>query len=184
MLRNLRQDAVPEVSARRLLAVAVLLATVGSGAASCSLANRRGPDTTCAALSDGKINDCGEGILASCVSGAVEYEVCDDKNVCEADWQLPGQYRCVDTDPVRVPTNLVLQQQPCGLCVSAKCQPADLACYGDSMCTAFRSCVSACPYDPAKQAPCVAACFSTYKSGALYRWAACVIKGCATVCEG
>jgi hypothetical protein len=86
------------MTAGRITAVAALLATMGSGAASCSLANRRGPDATCATLSDGKINDCRDGILASCVAGALQYKVCDDAAACSASWQEAGAYRCLSSD--------------------------------------------------------------------------------------
>jgi len=65
--------------------------------AHCSLQNQDGPDVSCADLQCGRINACSEGIIAQCADGqAVRYHVCSssDDTVCEADWQVPGEYRC------------------------------------------------------------------------------------------
>lgn len=69
-----------------------LLILVLGGA--CSYLNREGPSVSCATLRDGAENACREGILARCEGGAVLYNVCEDENVCEAEWQVPGRYRC------------------------------------------------------------------------------------------
>ena len=65
--------------------------------AHCSLQNQDGPDVSCQDLQCGRINACSEGIIAQCADGqTVLYHVCfsSDDSVCEADWQVPGQYRC------------------------------------------------------------------------------------------
>jgi hypothetical protein len=59
--------------------------------------NREGPEGTCSDLVGVA---CHDGILATCVGGSVKYQVCDDKDVCVATWQVDGQYRCNETDPV------------------------------------------------------------------------------------
>ncbi|MBL8741084.1 MAG: hypothetical protein JNK04_08325, partial [Myxococcales bacterium] len=57
--------------------------------------NQEGPDVTCADLECGRINACAEGIIAQCVDGrSVVYHVCSTENICEAEWQIEGQYRC------------------------------------------------------------------------------------------
>jgi len=65
--------------------------------ATCSLGNREGPDVTCADLMCGKINACRDSIIAQCLDGVnVKYHVCmpDKGNVCEASWQVEGQFKC------------------------------------------------------------------------------------------
>jgi hypothetical protein len=70
---------------------AFLLLTLGG----CfSWQNREGPSATCAELEDGKVNACRDGIIATCASGRVTYEVCDDKDACDASWQTEGQFQC------------------------------------------------------------------------------------------
>ncbi len=73
-------------------------ATLAAGTTRCSLQNREGPDVTCADLGCGKYNDCADGIIASCLDGkTMRYHVCDtsdDDDVCSADWQVRGQYKC------------------------------------------------------------------------------------------
>ena len=83
----------------RLLVGALFVALVISGA--CSLENKEGPDVTCADLECGRINACQEGIIAQCMDGnSVIFHVCTPSadNICEEDWQLPGQYRCLETE--------------------------------------------------------------------------------------
>jgi hypothetical protein len=65
--------------------------------AHCSLQNQEGPEVTCEDLQCGRINACSAGIIAQCADGKnVLYHVCfsSDDTVCEADWQVPGQYAC------------------------------------------------------------------------------------------
>lgn len=66
--------------------------------AACSLANREGRDLSCAALQNGAINACQDGIITSCVAGAVVYKVCEDKDACSAPWQSPGRYGCTSEE--------------------------------------------------------------------------------------
>ena len=75
-------------------------------ATACSLANREGPEATCADLESGAVNACQEGIIATCKSATMRYEVCDDKAACSAAWQEPGKFRCNQTDnlPILVPS--------------------------------------------------------------------------------
>jgi hypothetical protein len=61
---------------------------------SCSLLNRTGPDVSCADLQNGAINACKDGIIASCISGQVTYQVCTDSSDCDQSWQTPGAYVC------------------------------------------------------------------------------------------
>lgn len=68
--------------------------------AACSMLNREGPDVTCTDLGDGAENACVDGIIASCSGGAVHWRVCDDKKACEQSWQVEGQFRCADSDPI------------------------------------------------------------------------------------
>lgn len=70
----------------------------------CSLLNRNGPNVTCADLQGGAINACQDGIIASCANGTtVTWQVCadtqstDGAEVCSAEWQRPGQYRCLSS---------------------------------------------------------------------------------------
>lgn len=81
------------------LAALALPATVLS--LSCSLQNQEGPAVTCEMLDCGRVNACQEGIIAQCVDGhTVKYRVCAVTDICTADWQVRGQYRCEleDTD--------------------------------------------------------------------------------------
>jgi len=66
---------------------------LGLGVA-CSVLNREGPDVTCADLDNGVKNACQEGIIASCVNGSMQYEVCDSKEACGESWQTPDHYQC------------------------------------------------------------------------------------------
>lgn len=88
------------MSPRNLLAAAAcLVALVIAGA--CSKSNREGPDVTCEDLACGRINACQDGIIAQCVDGlVVRFQVCQDPDICERDWQVPGEYTCdgEDTD--------------------------------------------------------------------------------------
>lgn len=77
------------------LALALVLSAAVVAAASCSDANREGPDVTCEDLECGRVNACEQGIIASCVDGTnVRWHVCSVPEACEAGWQIPGQYRC------------------------------------------------------------------------------------------
>jgi hypothetical protein len=83
--------------------LAALFATVAAvvAAGACSLTNQEGPLVTCSMLECGRINACQEGIIAQCVDGeTVKYRVCAVTDICAAEWQKPGQYRCEaeDTD--------------------------------------------------------------------------------------
>lgn len=61
----------------------------------CSLQNQDGPDVTCEDLACGKRNACVEGIIAQCVDGRhVKYHVCGTTDICSAEWQNKGEYRC------------------------------------------------------------------------------------------
>lgn len=83
---------------------AILAAVCIIACSACSSQNREGPDVTCADLANGKTNACAEGIIAYCMGGTVRYKVCTDsdndaaKAICEQSWQLPGQYRCKQSD--------------------------------------------------------------------------------------
>ena len=84
------------MKARRGSAFAITSGLVVAMAA-CSLGNREGPNVTCADLQCGKINACQDSIIAQCVDGVtVKYHVCipDKPDVCSADWQVPGQFKC------------------------------------------------------------------------------------------
>jgi len=76
------------------------LVVIGLALVGCSLANREGVDASCEDLQLGAINACGEGIITSCKSGTVLYEVCGAKDACEQSWQEPGAYRCDESDPL------------------------------------------------------------------------------------
>ena len=74
------------------------LALVAAGAA-CSLDNQEGPDVTCEALRCGQINACENGIIAQCVDGrTVLFHVCSTDDICGAEWQDAGRYRCAEED--------------------------------------------------------------------------------------
>lgn len=78
---------------RHILGVLLWITAIGA----CSADNREGPDVTCEDLACGRINACQEGIIAQCADGiVVRHRVCTDDTVCEADWQEPGQYKCVE----------------------------------------------------------------------------------------
>ena len=83
-------------------ALAWCLAVALAGAAgACSLDNQEGPLVGCPELECGRTNACAQGIIAQCVDGrTVKYHVCSTDDICDADWQVPGQYRCTveDTD--------------------------------------------------------------------------------------
>ncbi len=58
--------------------------------------DRMAPNVTCSALQPGR-NACEDGIIASCPSGSLVYEVCEGsgaESVCGADWQVEGAFRC------------------------------------------------------------------------------------------
>lgn len=82
--------ALPWRAASRLGLAVLGMALLGD----CSLFNRYGPETTCAELMNGAVNDCADGIIATCEAGAVAFRVCDDSAACDATWQVPGHYRC------------------------------------------------------------------------------------------
>lgn len=68
----------------------------------CSNSNHEGPLVTCADLECGRLNACQDGIIASCLDGVnVKYYVCYDNalDICDEDWQVPGQYRCEESMP-------------------------------------------------------------------------------------
>jgi hypothetical protein len=68
----------------------------------CSMLNREGPSVSCQELLLGAVNDCKDGIIASCEDqNIVTYEVCtesvegaDASSLCEASWQKKGAYAC------------------------------------------------------------------------------------------
>jgi hypothetical protein len=82
----------------RTITIALGLTALGlCSAAACSLENQLGPDVSCASLGCGQVNACADGIIAQCADGVtIRYHVCaaDDDEICEQDWQVPGQYRC------------------------------------------------------------------------------------------
>lgn len=85
--------------------IAVLLSLAGPG---CSLTNRSGPDVTCADLQGG-VNACADGIIASCLDGALVYEVCTEErydvapeDLCGGSWQIDGAYSCGDQPAVLI----------------------------------------------------------------------------------
>jgi hypothetical protein len=84
------------MNSRRRLPSALIIVAVVTG---CSLLNREGPTDTCATLQNGAVNACKDGILATCMSGAVHYTVCDDKGACDQSWQTTGAYRCSQGEP-------------------------------------------------------------------------------------
>lgn len=159
------------MSAVRLIAVVALLAAMGAGAASCSLANRRGPDATCATLSNGKINDCRDGILASCVGGALQYKVCDDAAACSAAWQEAGEFRCTETEPLpNVSVTACTNENTCpratpycyaagGFCVQcmsdANCPSTTPKCDNGHACVSTNPIVCGFPYKNATCASCI-----------------------------
>jgi uncharacterized membrane protein YgcG len=82
-----------------MLAVLAAAAVPLAALPTCSLQNVEGPDVTCADLECGRINACRDGIIAQCLDGkTVRYDVCKASadDVCEEDWQIPGQYRCLE----------------------------------------------------------------------------------------
>lgn len=100
MPRHLHRGGVP-VSRQLMRALGAILATglgsLGLPNAGCSLDNQEGPTVTCADLGCGRINACEEGIIAQCVDGkTVVYHVCSTEEICGADWQNEGQYRCAE----------------------------------------------------------------------------------------
>ncbi len=92
-------DSSPRRAKRiELVAGFVAAAVVVSG---CSFFNRDAPDASCASLENGAKNDCGQGIVVSCVEGTIAYEVCTDEvdgvapeDLCDAPWQIADAYRC------------------------------------------------------------------------------------------
>lgn len=69
--------------------------------AACSLSNKEGPNVTCAQLQCGAVNACSDGIIASCADGVtVKWHVCTEnaEDICDKDWQKPGQYQCDEFD--------------------------------------------------------------------------------------
>jgi hypothetical protein len=81
--------------------VAALLLFVPSvwWASACSLRNREGPDVTCADLECGRINACKDGIIAQCVDQqTVLFHACPEGDTCGEDWQIDGEYRCIETE--------------------------------------------------------------------------------------
>lgn len=89
------------IRALRSLSLAALASALTVGAFACSLQNQEGPDVTCEELRCGQVNACQEGIIAQCVDGhTVRFHVCGTTDVCTAEWQVEGEYRCAfeDTD--------------------------------------------------------------------------------------
>lgn len=86
-------------SMRRLVTTVFAIIALASG---CSLLNREGPTDTCRDLKNGAVNACKNGIIATCSSDkqngvtqwSMQYDVCDDKNVCSASWQGSDAYNC------------------------------------------------------------------------------------------
>lgn len=74
--------------------------------AACSLANREGPNVTCADLGNGATNACEEGILATCIGNEITYRVCDEESVCSQSWQVAGAYRCSNTESTPMPPDV------------------------------------------------------------------------------
>lgn len=64
----------------------------------CSLGNREGVDASCEDINNGAINACGDGIITTCRSGSILFEVCTEKDACNQGWQEPGAYRCSESD--------------------------------------------------------------------------------------
>jgi hypothetical protein len=86
------------VRTRAWLVLALPLGLALAAPHACSLQNREGPQVTCADLECGRVNACQEGIIAQCVDGhTVRYHACfpNDSELCEAEWQVPGQYKCL-----------------------------------------------------------------------------------------
>jgi hypothetical protein len=121
----------------RIGPIVLILATIGA----CSLFNREGPAVTCQDLAGGAINDCRDGILASCDGAKVTYQVCDLKSACEQPWQTPGAYRCNVGDPLKTPTTDGGTVSGGGLTPNGKpCGPSDVCVVGttgDSPVSAF-----------------------------------------------
>lgn len=81
---------------------ALSIAALCVAAPTCSTGNHEGPDLTCQDLQCGRINACNDGIIASCLDGkTVKWHVCFDnaRDICDEDWQKPGQYKCDETQP-------------------------------------------------------------------------------------
>ena len=69
----------------------------------CSLLNRTGPDVTCDDLQAGLVAGCAEGVIARCSDGQnVTFTVCDDADVCDAEWQVGPLYRCSEDETLPV----------------------------------------------------------------------------------
>jgi cysteine-rich repeat protein len=80
-----------------LLLLLMSAASLGS-LGGCSELNREGPLVSCEQLGGGRLNACQDGIIATCESGEVRYQVCPDAKACEASWQSGGAYRCGEAD--------------------------------------------------------------------------------------
>ena len=98
MSDELRPGGVPVTRAlwlRLSLVVCGLFVGAAVSGSGCSLDNQEGPLVTCAQLECGRINACQEGIIAQCVDGRnVVYHVCSTDDICDAEWQVEGEYRC------------------------------------------------------------------------------------------
>lgn len=111
------------------------------GGPGCSLANREGPDETCAELGNGAKNACRDGIIASCLDGkTVQYNVCTNEvegtkpsDLCSASWQVPGQYSCDRSQPA-VPDAGTVCPAEClgGVCLEGQCAAFTLATRDDT----------------------------------------------------
>ncbi len=150
----------------------------------CSLLNREGPDVTCADLKNGAQNACADGIVATCASGAVRFEVCSAKSACDASWQTPGRFRCEqgsgaaisssDGGGASVPVaDAAVNPGPdassgggCEACIQSKCSGALSSCQADigcptCACGQLYQCLLAC-----SDKACGDACLSKYQSAA------------------
>jgi hypothetical protein len=90
------------VSARKTALLALSLLALCAAVPTCSLSNKEGPAVTCADLQCGKLNDCHDGIIASCLDGkTMKYYVCyeNGQDICDEEWQIRGQYRCEEHMP-------------------------------------------------------------------------------------
>jgi hypothetical protein len=83
------------------IALCAMLLSPAALAPGCSLQNQEGPDVSCAVLECGRVNACKDGIIAQCLDRkTVIFHVCasSGEDICDEDWQIPGQYRCLETE--------------------------------------------------------------------------------------
>lgn len=146
---------------------------------SCSAFNREGPDVTCADLGHGALNACREGIITSCNNGSETYRVCKKESVCEATWQIPGGYRCEESEampylsstssapPSEQPEPPMESTYPacgwdyreaaCASCVLQTCCVTAQACADEAPCVS-------CATRTGAQAPCLAELIPAYEA--------------------